>query len=160
MTDITAYSVPIIAAFVYVLNEATKTIAKACGKDVKRYIPIFSIVYGLILGVCGYFIPSMNTGSDIITAIIVGIASGLASTGGHQVGHQLVKPDTESEQVDYDQVEDILEEDEDYDDEEDDPEEEDTEVLTPVEKATVDMLQDTDEETANLNVFQIPEDDE
>jgi hypothetical protein len=102
----------------------------------------------------------MNTGSDIITAIIVGIASGLASTGGHQVGHQLVKPDTESEQVDYDQVEDILEEDEDYDDEEDDPEEEDTEVLTPVEKATVDMLQDTDEETANLNVFQIPEDDE
>lgn len=121
MTDLNALSIPMVAAFVYVLNEATKGIAKSFGKDINRYIPIFSVAFGLILGVGGYFIPSMKMGDNIITAIIAGIASGLAATGSHQVGHQLTKPDVQVTAIDYDTIESLLEDDDEdeYDDDED-----------------------------------------
>lgn len=127
MTDLNALSIPMVAAFVYVLNEATKGIAKSLGKDINRYIPIFSVAFGLILGVGGYFIPSMKMGDNIITAIIAGIASGLAATGSHQVGHQLTKPDVQVTQIDYDTIESLLEDDDEDDEDDDDEVDEDDE---------------------------------
>jgi hypothetical protein len=131
MTDLNALSIPTIVAFVFILNEATKGIAKSLGKDINRFIPIFSVAFGLILGVGGYFIPSMKMGDNIITAIITGIASGLAATGGHQVGHQLTKPNVQVTTIDPSVIEELLLSDDDEADDEcdedvDDPEEPET----------------------------------
>lgn len=82
-------TIAVITAFVGVLNEGTKSIAKALGKDINRYIPIFSILYGTILGVCGFFLPDTKVGANLIESVIIGISAGLASTGCHQVFHQL-----------------------------------------------------------------------
>lgn len=88
-----------ITAFVGVLNEGTKSIAKCFGKDINRFIPIFSIVYGVILGVCGYYMTDVTIGNSLLESVIIGVSAGLASTGCHQVFHQLSKP-SENETVD------------------------------------------------------------
>lgn len=56
-----------------------------------RFIPIIVGVCGAALGVVGlYTMPSFPV-DNIIDAIAVGIASGLAATGVHQIGKQLSK---------------------------------------------------------------------
>ena len=63
-------------------------IAKSTGK-VDKWIPCIVGVAGGILGVVGmYTIPNFPA-SDILNAIAVGIASGLASTGANQIVKQL-----------------------------------------------------------------------
>lgn len=58
-----------------------------------RFIPIVVGVVGGGLGVAGlYTMPDFPVG-NIIDAVAVGIASGLASTGLHQIGKQLSKED-------------------------------------------------------------------
>jgi RsiW-degrading membrane proteinase PrsW (M82 family) len=81
-----------VSAFVAVLNEITKTIAKdVFKKDINKYIPLFSIGYGIILGLLGYFFYTESFGDDLVKAIFIGIASGAAATGYHQIGKQLMK---------------------------------------------------------------------
>lgn len=84
-------TIAMITAFVGVLNEGTKSIAKSLDKDINKYIPIFSIIYGVILGVCGYFMPDTIVGKTLLESIVIGVSAGLASTGCHQVFHQLSK---------------------------------------------------------------------
>lgn len=57
-----------------------------------KWIPVIVGICGGALGVIALYIrmPDFPV-SDIISAIAVGIASGLASTGVHQVGKQLTK---------------------------------------------------------------------
>lgn len=87
------FSIVSISAFVSVLNELTKTIANNCfKKSVNRYIPIFSLVYGVALAICGYFIPDVFFGNNIVEAIFIGLSAGGASVGVHQTFHQLAKP--------------------------------------------------------------------
>ena len=58
------FSIVSISAFVSVLNELTKTIANNCfKKSVNRYIPIFSLVYGVALAICGFYIPDTYFGN-------------------------------------------------------------------------------------------------
>ena len=73
-------------------------------------------------------------GDNIITAIIAGIASGLAATGSHQVGHQLTKPDVQVTAIDYDTIESLLEDD-DEDEYDDDEVDEDDEEPNDVDEA-------------------------
>lgn len=81
-----------VSAFVAVLNEITKTIAKdVFKKDINKYIPIFSIGYGIILGLLGYFFYTESFGNDLVKALFIGLASGAAATGYHQIGKQLMK---------------------------------------------------------------------
>lgn len=54
-----------------------------------RYIPILVGFFGGILGVLGMFLTPDFPAEDYLTAIAVGVASGLASTGAHQVLKQL-----------------------------------------------------------------------
>lgn len=55
-----------------------------------KYIPIICGVSGGILGVVGYVIKMPDfPATDIITAIAVGIVSGLAATGLNQIYKQL-----------------------------------------------------------------------
>jgi hypothetical protein len=86
------FSIITITTCVAFLNEVTKVIADTgFNKNIDKYIPIFSLVYGLILGICGYFIGGVDMGDNIIEAIFIGLSSGAASTGGHQIGKQLSK---------------------------------------------------------------------
>lgn len=54
-----------------------------------KYIPVIVGVVGGILGVVGFFCMSSYPATDILTAIAVGIVSGLAATGVNQAIKQL-----------------------------------------------------------------------
>lgn len=65
---------------------------KAVG-SIDKYIPCIVGVCGGILGVVAMYVMPEFIAADILSAIAVGIVSGLASTGAHQVTHQLTKED-------------------------------------------------------------------
>lgn len=54
-----------------------------------KYIPIIVGVCGGILGVVGLFTMPGFPVDNVIDAVAVGIASGLAATGFHQIGKQM-----------------------------------------------------------------------
>lgn len=57
-----------------------------------RLIPVISAILGAIAGiVCFYAFPAIIAAQDIVTAILVGMASGLSATGCNQVFKQLSK---------------------------------------------------------------------
>ena len=90
------FSIVSITVFVAMFNEVTKIVAdSAFKKNIDKYIPIFSLVYGLILGITGYFMKDVDMGKNIVEAIFIGLSAGAASTGTHQIGKQLTKPGNE-----------------------------------------------------------------
>ena len=81
------FSIISISTFVTVLNEVVKYMADTMfKKDIKRYIPMFSIVFGIVLGIIGFYIPNVEMGNNIVEAIFIGIAAGSAATGVNQIG--------------------------------------------------------------------------
>ena len=89
------FSIITITSFVTILDTCTILIAKSFTKgDFKRFIPIFSLVYGVILGIIGFYMPSVEMGTNIVEAIFVGLSAGAAATGVNQVGKQLGKDDS------------------------------------------------------------------
>jgi hypothetical protein len=93
------FSIATISVFVSTLNELTKYITKTyIKKDISRYIPLFSLLYGLILGISGFFIPNVEMGSNIVEAIFIGLSAGAASTGIHQIYKQQTKSNTSIEE--------------------------------------------------------------
>ena len=88
------FSIVTISTFVAMLNECTKYFAKLIfKKDIKKYIPIFSVLYGIILSIAGYYMTSVEMGNNIIESIFIGISAGAAATGIHQIGKQFGKTD-------------------------------------------------------------------
>ncbi len=65
-------------------------LAKAFGLNAK-FIPALCGVVGALLGVAAMYVMAEFPGQDIITAIAIGIVSGLAATGADQVVKQLKK---------------------------------------------------------------------
>ena len=63
-------------------------ICKAAPLD-DKWIPCIVGVLGGILGVVGMYIVPSFPADDVLNAVALGIVSGLASTGGHQLVHQL-----------------------------------------------------------------------
>lgn len=104
------FSIATITVFVGFLNELVKLISKKCfDKELNKYIPLFSIIFGLILGIAGYFIPNVEMGNNIIEAIFIGISAGCAATGIHQVGKQL-----QSEKIELEYVDDVVNDEDTY----------------------------------------------
>lgn len=64
---------------------------KAVEKIANKYIPVIVGIAGGILGVIGMYIMPEFPASDVLNAISIGIASGLASVGVNQIGKQLGK---------------------------------------------------------------------
>ena len=91
----TELTIVTIGAFVAALNQATKYIAtNFIKRDISKFIPICSVIYGLILGIIGFYLPNANMGNNLVEAILIGISAGSASTGCHQIVKQLTKPVT------------------------------------------------------------------
>lgn len=63
-----------------------------------KWLPVICAVLGGILGVVGKYVMPDFPADDILTAISVGISSGLAATGANQVYKQLTK-DEEAEEA-------------------------------------------------------------
>ena len=74
---------------------AITVIAYLVGMGVKasaindKWIPIIVGSVGAVLGVVGMFIMPDFPANDYITAVAIGIVSGLAATGAHQIGKQM-----------------------------------------------------------------------
>lgn len=86
------FSIITISSFVTVLNEFVKTFSNIVfKKDISRIIPILSVVFGVALGIAGYYIPNVEMGNNIIEAIFIGISAGSAATGVNQISKQLNK---------------------------------------------------------------------
>ena len=60
-------------------------VAKTCPKFTDSYIPALCCVSGAILGIVSMFTVPNFPASDPLTALAVGIASGLAATGINQM---------------------------------------------------------------------------
>ena len=79
-------SVAAITVIAYLVGVAAKNIETLDDK----WIPVIVGVSGAILGVVGFFIKMPDfPATDVITAIAVGIVSGLAATGVNQITKQL-----------------------------------------------------------------------
>lgn len=57
----------------------------------KRFIPLITGALGGVLGVVGFFTMSSFPAQDVITAIAVGVISGLASTGFNETIKTMIK---------------------------------------------------------------------
>ena len=92
------FSIITIGSFVTMLDSITRYIGKFCfKKDIGRVLPIFSIIYGVALGICGFYTPNVEMGANLIEAVFIGLSAGAAATGINQVGKQLNKKSKEEE---------------------------------------------------------------
>lgn len=57
----------------------------------KCWIPVICGIFGGLLGIAGMYIIDNFPATDLITAAAVGVVSGLAATGIHQIGKQIKK---------------------------------------------------------------------
>lgn len=79
---------------------AIVVIAGLIGEAVKvspipdKFIPSIVGAAGGVLGVVGMVTVNNFPAADPLNAVAIGVISGLASTGAHQVIHQLTKADT------------------------------------------------------------------
>lgn len=84
ITSIGIVGVAAITVICYLIGE----IVKASGLD-NKYIPCIVGIAGGVLGIAGMFIMPDFPAGDYITAVAVGIVSGLAATGVNQVMKQI-----------------------------------------------------------------------
>lgn len=91
-------TIPAIVVICYIVGEVFKLVFK---KKTKLYkgIPILVGVVGGIIGVATYIVnPNIIGGApNVLCAAAVGIISGLASTGSHQVIKQILKENKSNE---------------------------------------------------------------
>lgn len=89
-------SVPVIVAIVYAVLTIYKQIVTS--EKWMRLIPIWAACLGIILGVLGFYLaPSVIPADDVLTAILIGAASGMAATGVNQISKQLEKNKSDKE---------------------------------------------------------------
>ena len=79
-------AIPVITVIVFVFVEAAKLILPD-----EKWCPVIAGVAGGILGVVAMYVMVDFQNVDILTAVAMGIISGLAATGAHQVYKQLTQ---------------------------------------------------------------------
>ena len=87
--DITSLGITGVAV-ITVICFLVGQVVKVTGLD-NKYIPVIVGAVGGLLGVAGMFIMPEFPAADYMTAVAVGIVSGLAATGINQVYKQLTK---------------------------------------------------------------------
>lgn len=87
-----AFSLPAIVSFVYIVIEALKMMIHS--DRFKKLIPLICVIIGGAAGAALHlFTPGMIPADDILTAIMIGCASGWAATGADQTFKKLAKGD-------------------------------------------------------------------
>ena len=79
-------AVPVITIICFLIAEGVK----ATPLD-NKWLPLICGTCGGCLGVVAMYIMADFPANDVLTAIAIGIVSGLAATGAHQVYKQLTK---------------------------------------------------------------------
>lgn len=92
IADLGIVAVPVITVIVFLVAEAVK----AFGLDT-RWVPVICGFAGAALGVAAMFLMPEYPAKDYLTAAAVGIVSGLAATGAHQIYVQLVRKGDDSQ---------------------------------------------------------------
>ena len=82
-------TIPAIVVIAYLVGVA----CKAFNAIPDKFIPVIVGLVGAILGVVGMYTMEGFPASDLLNALAVGIASGLASTGVNQIVKQLRQED-------------------------------------------------------------------
>ena len=77
-------AIPVITVIVFLIAEGIKATALD-----NKWLPVICGFCGGCLGVAALYIMPEFPAKDILTAIAIGIVSGLAATGAHQVYKQL-----------------------------------------------------------------------
>lgn len=78
--------IPVITVIVFLVVEAVKATALD-----NKWLPVIAGAFGAVLGIVAMFIMPEFPGKDYLTAMAIGIVSGLAATGAHQIYKQLSK---------------------------------------------------------------------
>ena len=84
-------SIPVIVLLCYLIGEIYKVLFKS-KEDLYKLIPIFVTLLGGLLGLVMHLVePSFFNVNSIISALEIGLISGSASTGMHQMVKQIWK---------------------------------------------------------------------
>ena len=79
-------AVPVITVIVFLVVEAVKATALD-----NKWMPVIAGAFGGCLGIVATIVMPEFPAHDPLTAIAIGIVSGLAATGAHQIYKQLTK---------------------------------------------------------------------
>ena len=90
ISDLGIVAIPVITVIVFLVVEAVK----ATPLD-HKWMPVIAGGFGGVLGVVAMFVMPDFPGADPLTAIAIGIVSGLAATGAHQIYKQMTKGEHE-----------------------------------------------------------------
>lgn len=83
-------SVPVIVAIVYAALALYKHFVKV--EKWVRLIPLWAALLGVVLGIVAFYaVPEIIPADNVLVAILVGGASGLAATGTNQIYKQFTK---------------------------------------------------------------------
>ena len=83
-------TIPAIVVISYLVGMG----CKASSKIQDKFIPVIVGAVGAILGVVGMYTIKDFPATDVLNALAVGIASGLASTGANQIVKQLTQEES------------------------------------------------------------------
>lgn len=90
ISDLGIVAIPVITVIVFLVVEAVK----ATPLD-NKWMPVIAGGFGGILGVVAMYVMPDFPGADPLTAVAIGIVSGLAATGAHQIYKQMTKGESE-----------------------------------------------------------------
>lgn len=83
-------TIPVIVVICYVVGFCIKSLGSSALAD--KLIPTICCILGGIIGVVAFFAyPGFIPADDLFTALAIGLASGLASTGVYEAKEQLTK---------------------------------------------------------------------
>lgn len=92
-------SVPCIVLIVYMVIEVIKLCSKS--QVVSKLFPVISCVLGIALGIFAFYLcPAIVPAKNVLSAILIGGASGLSATGANQIVKQLMQKNEELKQND------------------------------------------------------------
>ena len=87
-------AVPVITVIVFLVVEAVKATALD-----NKWMPVIAGFVGGALGIVATFAMPEFPAKDPLTAVAIGIVSGLAATGAHQIYKQLTKEESHAEVI-------------------------------------------------------------
>lgn len=92
--------IPVIVGIVYFVMAVYKKLVTGKKEIWTSLIPVWASILGIGLGLVAYFcVPSVTTADNVLSAVLLGLASGLMAVGVNQIYKQASKAaETQSEE--------------------------------------------------------------